>query len=425
MRAKVVIIGAGFGGIKAALGLSKADVDLIVIDKTDHHLFQPLLYQVATAAISSSNIATPIREILRKQKNTTVIMDDVLSIDRQKQELHLLSGTSLSYEYLIVATGAITSYFGHSEWKDHTHDLKTLSDAVKLREHLLFSFELAEKCVSQNEANKYLCFVVVGGGPTGVEMASSIAEISHTSIFKNYKKINPRLSKIYLIEGAEQILPSFPLKLSLKAKKDLEKMGIKVLTSTKVTNVVQDGVYIKDQLIESSNVIWAGGNQASPLLKTLGIALDRTGRAIVDQDLSVLGYPNLFIIGDAAAFQDPQRGILPAMAPIAIQQGKYVAKIIARNIPKEKRKPFKYFDKGNIATIGKAKAVVAIGKFQFSGLFAWFVWAFVHIFYLITFRDRILVMLQWIFLYITDRRSSNIIIHSIDEIEKASEPSFE
>jgi NADH dehydrogenase len=417
---KVIIIGGGFGGIKTALTLRKADIELLVIDKTNHHLFQPLLYQVATAAISESNIALPIREILRHQRNTSVLLDDVDAIDKQNRSIHLLEGKVLSYDYLVVATGAIPSYFGHDEWESCAHGLKTLSDAVKIREHILLSFELAERCDTQQEADKYLRFIVIGGGPTGVEMAGAIAEIARTSLFNDFKKIKPADTAIYLIEGSEFILPGYPLKLSRRAQEDLEKMGIKVLVNTKVTNVTHEGVYIGDILIESHNAIWAAGNEASPLLKTLDVPLDRQGRVLVEPDLSIAGYPHLFVIGDAAAVIDPEQGILPAVAPVAMQQGKYVAKIIAQNIPKDKRTPFKYRDKGSMATIGKGKAVAKVGRFYFSGLLAWLAWGFIHIFYLISFRNRFIVMTQWIFLYLTDKRNACTIIQSIDEIEKGS-----
>lgn len=421
MKEKVIIIGGGFGGIKAALALRKADIELLVIDKTNHHLFQPLLYQVATAAISTSNIAMPIREILRKQNNTSVLMDDVLAIDKENSTITLLESGILSYDCLVVAAGAITSYYGHHDWKAFAPGLKTLSDAVKIREHILFSFELAERSKSQEEANRHLRFVVIGGGPTGVEMAGAIAEIASTSMFENFKKIKPEHTRIYLIEGSDSILSTYPEKLRIKATNDLEKMGIKVLTNTMVTNMEPEGVYMGDLLIETSNVFWTGGNEASALLRTLKVPLDRQGRVIVEPDLSLEGYPQIFVIGDAAAVKDQQFGTLPALAPVAMQQGKYVAKVIAENIPKDKRTPFKYFDKGSMTTIGKAKAVATIGKLCFSGIFAWLVWGFVHIMYLISFRNRFLVMAQWMFLYFTDKRNACDIIHSIDEIENVSD----
>lgn len=412
---KVIIIGAGFGGIKTAQALRKADVSLLVIDKTNHHVFQPLLYQVATAALSTNNIAVPIREVLRNQLNTSVIMGDVIDINKQKQEITLLNGQTLPYDYLVVATGASHAYFGHDEWEALAPGLKTLKDAVSIREHILLSFERAERCDSISEANSYLRFVVVGGGPTGVEMAGAIAEITRKTLFKNFRKIKPENSEIYLIEGLEYILPSYPPSLGLKAKKDLEKMGVKVITSTIVTDITPQGVYLGTKFIETPNIIWAAGNKASPLLETLEVPLDKQGRVIVEPDLTIPGHPELFVIGDAAASYNPKLGILPGIAPVAMQQGKYVAKIIAKNEPKDKRKPFKYFDKGSMATIGKAKAVGTLGKIKFSGLLAWLAWCFIHIAYLISFSNRIIVMTQWMFWYITGKRNVRIILRSIEE----------
>lgn len=419
-KKRVIIIGGGFGGLKAALALKKADIELFVIDKTNHHLFQPLLYQVATAALAVNNIATPLREILRKQNNATVIMNEAVSIDKDNKTVTLLNDEVLSYDYLIVATGATPSYFGHDEWKPFLHGLKTLTDAVKIREQILTSFELAENSKTLDEANTHMRFVVIGGGPTGVEMAGAIAEIANTSIFENYRNINPKNTEIYLLEGSNFILPSYPEKLSLHAKADLESFGVKVLTNTFATNITKEGVYIKDRLISTHNIIWAAGNEASSLLKTIDVPMDKVGRIKVEPDLSLKGYPELFVIGDAAACEGVKGEILPGVAPVAMQQGKYIADLIKKSIPKEKRTPFKYFDKGTMATIGKAKAVVVFGKLYFTGLFAWLMWSFIHVVFLINFRNRFIVMIEWIFLYFTDKRNAGTIIRSIDEIEKHS-----
>src|SRR5437868_14822875 len=273
-KKRVIIIGGGFGGLKAALALKKADIELFVIDKTNHHLFQPLLYQVATAALSVSNIATPLREILRNQKNATVIMNEVISIDKGNKTITLFSEEVLPYDYLIVATGATPSYFGHDEWKPFLHGLKTLTDAVKIREQILTSFEFAENSKTLEETSTHMRFVVIGGGPTGVEMAGAIAEIANTSIFENYRNINPKDTEIYLLEGSNFILSSYPEKLSLHAKADLEKLGVKVLTNTLATNITKEGVHIKDRLIATHNIIWAAGNEASSLLKSLNMPMD-------------------------------------------------------------------------------------------------------------------------------------------------------
>ena len=407
---KVVIIGGGFGGLNCSLGLKRSKCQILMIDKTNHHVFQPLLYQVASAALSSENIAVPIRDILKKQQNTQVIMANIETIDKENKCVIANDGQRYPYDYLVLAPGARHSYFGHEEWEPFAPGLKTVEDALQIRDHVLMAFELAEKCEKKQDALKYLRFVIIGGGPTGVELAGAIAEISRYSLFKNFRRIRPEQSEIYLIEGLKEVLPSYPLELSRQAHKDLENMGVKVLTDSKVTNITKEGVYLDDMLIATPNVIWAAGNQASPLLKSLGIPLDRQGRALVESDLSLPGYPEIFCIGDAANFNN-----LPGIAPVAIQQGKYVASLIAKQIPKDKRKPFKYFDKGNMATIGRAKAVAVLGKYTFSGFIAWLAWGFIHILYLINFRNRLIVMMQWGFWYITGKRNVRLITHSIDK----------
>lgn len=418
---RVIIIGGGFGGINTAIGLRRAPMHVMLIDKTNHHLFQPLLYQVASAALSIDDISTSLREIFLHQKNVEVIMDDVLSIDKDSKTIRLLHGEPVAYDYLVVATGSTPYYFGHNEWATFAQGLKTLADAIKLREHILWSFELAERAKTHEEAHKHLRFVVIGGGPTGVELAGAIAETALTPIFKNFKNVVPRDAEIYLIEGGPRILPSYPEKLSQKATEDLQKMGINVICNQNVTNITQAGVYIGDRLIETPNVIWAAGNRASPLVKSLHVPLDRQGRVKVQPDLSVEGYPELFVIGDTAACEDLKFGTLPGVAPVAMQQGKYVAKIISQQIPKDQRKSFKYHDKGSMATIGKAKAVAQLGKWCFSGLFAWLIWCFIHVAYLVSFRNRFIVMSQWMFLYLANRRNVCIITHSVDEIDEKKE----
>lgn len=410
---KVVIIGGGFGGLNAAKALKKAKLDVLVIDKTNHHLFQPLLYEVATAALSPGEIATPLREVLRHQSNTSVVMGEVVSIDKAIKQVILSNGTAISYDYLILATGARHSYFGNDSWEKFAPGLKTISDALKVREQILISFEKAERLDSIEEASKYLNFVIIGGGPTGVEMAGAIAEIAHKTMFKNFRRIRPETSKIYLVEALPMILQTYPAELSLRAKKDLEHMGVKVLTGKKVTNIDENGVQIDGIFLECKNIIWAAGNQASPLLKTLEIPLDRQGRAIVDPDLSIPGHPEIFVIGDAACVLKDDKPI-PATAPAAIQEGKFVAKIIQKGIPKEKREPYHYFDKGSMATIGKAKAIVLFKSLRLSGFLAWLIWAFVHIVYLIGFRSRIGVMLEWGSTLITGQRGVRLINKSID-----------
>lgn len=412
---KVVIIGGGFGGLNAAKVLKNTKMEVLVIDKTNHHLFQPLLYQVATAALSPGEIAIPIREILRDQENATVIMGDVLNIDKGKRLITLGNGESVNYDYLIVATGARHSYFGNDQWERFAPGLKTISDALNIRQDVLISFEKAERLDSISEAEKYLNFVVIGGGPTGVEMAGAIAEVAHKTMFKNFRRIKPQRSKIFLVEALPNILSSYPERLSKRAARDLEKMGVRVMTEKKVTNITEDGVEIGGVFIPCRNVIWAAGNQASPLLKTLDTPLDRQGRVIVEPDMSIPDHPEIFVVGDAAHFEEKEGQTLPAIAPAAVQQARFVAKIIRKEIPKEKRKRFKYRDKGSMATIGKTKAVATMGKMQFTGLIAWLAWCFIHIVYLIGFRNRFGVMVEWFYCFFSGQRGVRLIYKSIEQ----------
>ncbi len=416
---KVVIIGGGFGGLNVAKSLNHAKLDVLLIDKTNHHLFQPLLYEVATAALSPGEIATPLREILRHQGNTTVIMGEVIKIDKNNKQITIANGDIYGYDYLIISIGARHSYFGREDWERFAPGLKTINDALKIREQVLISFEKAERLDSISEAAKYLNFVVIGGGPTGVEMAGAIAEIAYKTMFKNFRRIKPEESKIYLIEALPQILPMYSGKLASSAVKILEKMGVKVLTGKKVTDINESGVKTEDLFIESKNIIWAAGNQVSPMLATLDVPLDRAGRVIVGPDLSIPDHPEVFVIGDAAHFVGKEGKPLPGVAPVAIQEGNYVAKLIKNAIPKEKRQPFVYFDKGNLATIGKAKAIAMIGKLEISGFLAWLMWTFVHILYLIGFRNRLGVMIEWAATMFTGERGVRLITRPIDrEIPK-------
>ena len=412
---KVVIIGGGFGGLNAAKTLRHAKLDILLIDKTNHHLFQPLLYQVATAALSPGEIGIPIREILRNQENTSVIMGDVINIDKNAKNITLGNGDRIAYDYLVIAIGARHSYFGNDQWEPFAPGLKTIKDALKIREQVLISFEKAERLDQISEAEKYLNFVVIGGGPTGVEMAGAIAEIAHKTMFKNFRKIRPERSKIYLVEALPNILTAYPESLGRHAEKDLEKMGVKVLTGKKVTSITEEGVQIEDQFIPCKNVIWAAGNQVSSLLKTLDVPLDRAGRVIVEPDLSIPGNPEIFVIGDAALAKDKNDKPLPGIAPTAIQQGHYVAKLLRKEIPKEKRRPFKYLDKGSMATIGTKKAIVVMGKLKLTGFIAWLTWCFIHIVYLIGFRNRFGVMVEWFYCLMTGQRGVRLIYRSIEK----------
>lgn len=401
---KVVIIGGGFAGLNAALKLKKFNGDVLIIDRTNHHLFQPLLYQVATCALSPGNIAYPIREIFRNQDNTRVIMGDVVDIDAENKKVVMGNGDLIPFTYLIMAPGASHSYFGHDEWEKLAPGLKTLEDARKIRDQLLVTFERAERLDKLSDIPKYMRFVIVGGGPTGVEMAGAIAEITRKTLFKNFSNIKPEETEIYLVEGEKQLLPSYDLKLAEIAKKDLEKFGVKVYLNEKVELITKEGVQTQKRFIETFNVIWAAGNQASPLLKKLNTPLDRQGRVIVNPDLSIPNHPHIMVLGDAAHFLT-DKGPLPGIAPVAIQQGQYAAKKIMGKTDK----PFKYNDKGSLATIGKAKAVGYIKNIKVSGFIAWWVWCVIHIFYLISFSNRFLVLTQWIFWYLSGQRQVRLI----------------
>lgn len=412
---KVIILGGGFGGINAAKKLGNTKFDVWLIDKTNHHLFQPLLYQVASASLSPGDIAVPIREILSPYDNITVWMGQVEKIDTEQRQVQLKNGDRLGYEYLIIALGARHCYFGRDEWESYAPGLKTLTDALKIRERILLSFEKAERCDSIAEAKKYLNFVIIGGGPTGVEMAGAIAEIAYETMLKNFRRIDTTKTKIYLIEGSSHILPVYPPRLSEKARQYLEHFGVVVITGKRVTDVTKEGVMVENQFIPTENILWAAGNQAASVLKTLNIPLDRQGRAIVDKDLSIPDHPEVFVIGDAACAMDKNGKPLPGLAPVAVQQGRYVAHLILKRLPKSERPPFCYKDKGTMATIGKTKAIAMFGKMQFSGLIAWLGWCFIHILYLIGFRNRLTVLTQWLFSYFSSQRGARLINRSIEE----------
>lgn len=412
-KPKVVIVGGGFAGLNAAQTLKYAPVDVLLIDKTNYHLFQPLLYQVATAALSPADIAAPIREIVADQKNTEVILEEIVAIDKENKFITAKSGDTFPYDYLILAPGARHSYFGHPEWEAFAPGLKTLDDGLRIREQILLSYEIAERCPDPEEALKYMRFIIIGGGPTGVEMAGAIAEIARQSLVQNFRRIKPEQTKIYLIEGASQLLPAFPKDLADKAKEDLEHLGVEVLLNTHATEVDQEGVMIGDHYIKSQNIIWAAGNAASPLLRSLNTILDRGGRALVKPDLSIPDHPNIFVVGDAACIVGKDEKPLPGVAPVAMQQGKYVAKTIINELKGKDRKPFSYFDKGMMATIGKKKAIVAYGRFRLSGYFAWLAWCFVHVAYLISFPHKLLVMMEWYYLYLFNERRARLITRPV------------
>ncbi len=405
---EVVIIGGGFGGLTAALKLKESNFQITIIDKTNHHLFQPLLYQVAAAALSPGDIAMPIRAVFRKNKKVDVILGEANSIDKEGSTVSV-NGINIKFDYLIVAPGSRHSYFGKPEWEKFAPGLKTLDDALYIREKILLSLEEAEKINDPSLIKKYLTFVIVGGGPTGVELAGAIAEIAKQTMIKDYKRINKNQTKIYLVEGLPKILASYPDDLSECAKEDLESLGVVVKLNSMVSEVSAEGVVAGGEFIESKNVIWAAGNQIMPIIKTLNVETDSAGRAIVNPDLTIKDFPHIFIIGDAAAVMDSNGNLLPGIAPVAMQQGAYAAKIILED-NEGSRKPFNYFDKGTMATIGKAKAVALIRKLKLKGMIAWIAWSVVHIFFLISFRNRFRVMAEWIWYYFTKRQGIRLIV---------------
>ena len=410
---RIVIIGAGFGGLSAAKELVDSDNHVTIIDKTNHHLFQPLLYQVATAALSPGDIAKPIRSVFNHSKNIEVLLGTVKSIDVENHKV-FYNNSEIEFDYLILAPGSSHSYFGKNEWSRFAPGLKTLNDALKIREKILASLEKAEMIKDENERKKHLSFVIVGGGPTGVELAGAISEIVNKNILPDFRNISSESTKVYLVEAMSGVLNAYPQKLTLKAKEDLEKLGVKVILNKKVTDINENGVKIEDDFIETKNIIWAAGNQVSELIKQVTKNIDKSGRAIVSSDLSIVEDKNIFIIGDSAFVKDKKGNPLPAIAPVAIQQGKFLGKLLKSDREKKYHKEFHYFDKGMMATIGKAKAVAVVRGFQLSGLFAWLAWCVIHIFYLISFRNRLRVMAEWVWYYLTNRPGIRLIVRDED-----------
>lgn len=413
--AKILIIGCGFAGLNLAKGLKNTDHQITIIDKYNHHLFQPLLYQVATAAISPGEIAYPIREIFTDAKNITTLMGEVVAFKPKEKMVVLGNHDTYAYDYLVIAIGARHSYFGNGGWEKFAPGLKNLSDALRIRDQVLISFEKAERVKDPQKIKSFLTFVVVGGGPTGVEMSGAISEIARLSLTKNYRHFNPADARVILVEAFDRILPVYSEKLSARAKKDLEKLGVEVLVKRKVTKIDENGLLIDDEYIETQNIIWAAGNEAPQVLSTLGVEQDRSRRLIVNPDLSLKDYPEIFALGDCSCCLGKDGKPLPGIAPTAIQQGQYLAKIFKKHITSKDRPPFKYFDKGMMATIGKSKAVVSTGKIEFAGFFAWLAWSFIHIVYLIGFKNRLVVMLKWASIFFTGQRGVRLIYREIDK----------
>jgi NADH dehydrogenase len=413
---RVVIIGGGFGGLHAAKTLAKCPVDVTLIDRRNFHLFQPLLYQVAAGGLSPANIAAPLRAVLKRQRNTRVLLAEARDIDVANRRVVLDEGV-LDYDSLIVATGARHYYFGNAGWETLAPGLKTIEDATEIRRRILLAFEAAERETDVEIRRAWLTFVVVGGGPTGVELAGTLSELAHHTLRGNFRAINPASARIFLVEGLDRILPTYPPSLSEKAKTELDRLGVAVRTSTLVTQIDGVSVTLKagehSEMVPARTVLWAAGVMASSLGKRLaastGVCLDRAGRVCVESDLTIAGHPEIFVIGDLAAFTHQSGKPLPGVAPVAIQQGRYAARLIAARLRGQTLPAFRYIDYGNMATIGRASAVADLGWLRFSGFLAWLAWLFIHLLKLIEFENRVLVLMQWAWNYFTRNRSARLV----------------
>jgi NADH dehydrogenase len=434
MLPRVIIVGAGFGGLNAAKALARASAQITVIDRKNHHTFQPLLYQVATAGLSPGEIAAPIRSILSYHNNVEVLLDEVTGFDLDRRMVETPDG-EVCYDYLIVAAGARHSYFGHEDWEPFAPGLKTIEDALEIRRRVLLAFELAERQVAAGAPPTPLNFVVVGAGPTGVELAGTLAEISRHALAHEYRAIDPKMAHILLLEGGPRVLPAYSEDLSRSAQEQLQHLGVEVRTSTAVTHVEPGAIHVGETKLAATVILWAAGVAASPLGKKLVAGVDRSGRVLVQPDLSIPGHPEVFVIGDLAALKDETGKLLPGVAPVAMQQGDFVAKLIRREIESLgttsesgapflassarsqaliSRPTFHYWDKGSLATIGRAAAVAQFGKIHISGFIAWLAWLFVHILFLIGFQNRLLVFIQWAWSYVTYERGARLITGSTD-----------
>jgi NADH dehydrogenase len=405
----VVVVGGGFGGLWAARALRDAPVRITLVDRGNHHLFQPLLYQVATAGLSAPNIAAPLRHILRKQKNVTVLLGEVDGIAPDEKQVRLADDRTLDYDHLLLASGATHAYFGHDDWAAHAPGLKTLDDALEIRRRILTAFERAEAEDDAAKREAWLTFAIVGGGPTGVELAGTLAEIARHTLHGEFRRADPRRARVLLLEAGPRVLSSFPESLSEKARTQLQKLGVEVRTGVPVAAIDGEGVQLGEERIAARTVLWAAGVAASPLARDLGVPLDRAGRVIVQPDLSVPGHPEIFVAGDLASLQYDGKPV-PGVAPAAKQMGRHVAQAIRARLQERAPAPFRYRDFGNLATIGRMAAVVDLHRFKFSGLLAWWFWLAAHVFFLIGFRNRMVVMIDWAQAYWSYQRSARIIL---------------
>lgn len=402
------MLGGGFGGLYAARALARSPVDLTVVDRTNHHLFQPLLYQVATATLSPTDITAPIRWLLRDQRNATVLMAEITGIDVERRVVTCDGTLELPYDYLIVATGSRHSYFGRAEWENHAPGLKSIDDAVNIRQRFLLALERAEKSTSDDEQRRLLTFVVVGGGPTGVELAGMIPLITRRTLPPEFRRVDPSRSRVILLEGGPRVLPTFAENLSAQAHQDLLYLGVEVRTNAIVTKVERDAVWIGDERIESETIFWAAGNESSPLGRFLGAPLDRVGRVRVEPDLSVPGHPEVFVVGDLAEMHTDGTRV-PGVAPAAMQSGRHAARNIDRLVQGRGTTPFRYRNKGDLATIGRNRAIAQFPSLQMWGRPAWWFWLFLHIMYLAGFRNRLSVLIEWAYSYFTYQRGSRLV----------------
>jgi NADH dehydrogenase len=407
----VVIVGAGFGGLAAARALAHAPVRVTIVDRSNHHLFQPLLYQVAMAALSPGEIAVPIRALFRDDRNVSVLMAEVVSFDLQRGTLGLGDGSTLAWDYLIVAAGAESNYYGRPEWSLYAPSLKSITDAIEIRRRVLVALEHAEATDDEERRRQLLTFVVIGGGPTGLELAGAIAELARPIAESDFRRIDPGSIRIVLIEAGERLLATFDPRLSEKARAQLHELRVEVRTGTRVTNIDARGVWIGDELIASSSILWTAGVRANGLAEKLGAPMDRGGRVTVGKDCALPGHPRVFAIGDLARFDTPD-GPLPGVSPVAMQEGRYVARMIVRDLRGEPREPFRYHDKGSMATIGRSRAVAQLGRMRLWGLPAWLMWLFVHLWYLMDFKNRVAVFLDWCWEYVTFRHGVRLITGS-------------
>jgi NADH dehydrogenase len=423
-RPRVVILGGGFAGLTAACELAGAPVDITLIDRTNHHLFQPMLYQVATAALSESDISAPIRHILHKQKNTEVVLGEVVDIDPEAHTVFVDEArTPYAYDYLIVALGTHQSYFGHDDWKPFAPGLKTLADAKEIRHRFLMAFERAEQADDLAERSANMTFVLVGAGPTGCELAGVMPEIAHKALHEDFRRIDTRETRVILIEAGKRILPTFPESLAARAQRDLEKLGVEIRVGAKVVGIDENGVTLEGgEFIAAKTIVWSAGNQASPVVKSLGCPLDRAGRVIVERDLSVPSHPEIFVTGDIATAKQKDGQPVPGVAQGAIQEGRTAAKNIIHRLYREPTQTFSYWNKGDLAVIGRNKAIANLHAGSLSirvgGLFAWLMWVFIHILYLIGFRNRLSVLIQWAYAYVTFQRG----VRLIEEIDPEHTP---